>query len=261
VDHAARAGIDTLGLVDHDTLAGVAEAAQVGADLGVRVVSGCEFSVAAPWGEMHLLGYFLPPDDPALTAFLEDQRSKRLHRAERMVDRLRGLGQEVTLDDVLVESGEGAVGRPHVARALVKRGGVSSVSQAFVRFLRWGRPAFVPKILPSVEEVTAIVRAVGGVSSAAHLGERATEPSLVRLRAQGLDAVEVRHPAHNEMVTSRIDGLADETGLLKTGGTDWHGPGEEAERAPLGAIAVPAAWLQRLESLHAERVLHTEEGE
>lgn len=253
VRHASACGLETIALTDHDTLAGVEEATQTGTELGVRVIPGCEFSVAAPWGEMHLLGYFLPVDDSGLTAFLEDQRAKRLVRAHKMVDRLRGLGQKVTLDDVLAEAMHGAVGRPHVARALRNRGAVGSVNEAFLKFLRTGRPAFVPKELPSVEDVTGIIRSLGGVSSAAHLASRASPSALSGLHERGLDAVEARHPSHDEVTTRRIERWADRVGLLKTGGTDWHGPAEEPDRAPLGDIHVPYEWVRKLESLHTKR--------
>ena len=260
VRHAADSGLETIALTDHDTIDGVEEATSAGAKLGIRVVPGCEFSVGVSWGEMHLLGYFLPADNADLAEFLEDQRDMRLRRARRMVDRLRRLGQKVTLDDVLAEAMHGAVGRPHVARALVRRGEVGSVNQAFLKYLRSGRPAFVPKELPSIEEVTGIIRQLGGVSSAAHLASRATPAVLAELRERGLDAVEARHPSHDEVRSQRIEKWADAAGLLKTGGTDWHGPSEEPDRAPLGGIVVPEEWLRDMESLHQERTSMSEDG-
>ena len=260
VRHAADSGLETIALTDHDTIDGVEEATSAGAKLGIRVVPGCEFSVGVSWGEMHLLGYFLPADNADLAEFLEDQRDMRLRRARRMVDRLRRLGQKVTLDDVLAEAMHGAVGRPHVARALVRQGEVGSVNQAFLKYLRSGRPAFVPKELPSIEEVTGIIRQLGGVSSAAHLASRATPAVLVELRERGLDAVEARHPSHDEVRSQRIEQWADAAGLLKTGGTDWHGPSEEPDRAPLGGIVVPEEWLRDMESLHQERTSTSEDG-
>lgn len=254
VRRAAEGGLTVIALTDHDTLAGVAEARDAGRALGVRVIVGCEFSVRARWGEMHLLAYFLPATGDGVEDFLRDQRRKRYSRAERMVGKLEGLGVPVTLDEVLDQAGGGAVGRPHVARALVGRGHVPDVPSAFQRYIGWRRPAFVPKDLPEVEIVTDLVRAVGAVSSAAHLGERATRSNLRYLRARGVDAVEVWHPIHDDELAARIDGLAEETGMLRSGGTDWHGdPSAESNRAPLGSIRVPEPWLEALERLHAER--------
>jgi predicted metal-dependent phosphoesterase TrpH len=261
VRHAVDSGLEILALTDHDTLEGVEEAVSTGVELGIRVVSGCEFSVAAPWGEMHMLGYFLPAVNTELAAFLEGQCDMRLARARKIVDKLRRLGQKVTLDDVLAESMHGAVGRPHVARALTRRGEVGSVNEAFLKYLRSGRPAFVPKNLPSVEQVTGIIRRLGGVSSAAHLASRASSGALAELQGRGLDAVEARHPSHDEVTTRRIENWADAAGLLKTGGTDWHGPTEEPDRAPLGGIVVPEQWLGDIESLHRERTSAMEDGQ
>jgi predicted metal-dependent phosphoesterase TrpH len=254
VRRAAAAGLAVIALTDHDTLAGVAEAADAGRTLDVRVIAGCEFSVRARWGEMHLLGYFLPEAGEGVEQFLRDQRDMRHTRAERMVGKLEGLGVPVTLDEVLDQAGGGAVGRPHVARALVGRGHVPDVPAAFQRYIGWRRPAFVPKDLPQVEDVTGLVAAVGGITSAAHLGERATRGNLDYLRALGVDAVEVWHPIHDDEMAARIDRLADETGLLRSGGTDWHGDASaEPSRAPLGSIRVPEPWLEGLERLHTKR--------
>ncbi len=260
VRHAAAAGVTILALTDHDTLSGVAAAAEAGAASGVRVIPGCEFSVAVPWGEMHLLGYFLNPEDEGLASFLEAQRGGRLKRANEIVDRLRRLGRTLTIDDVLAESTGDAVGRPHVARALKRRGDVGSVQHAFVRYIGYGRPAFVPKDLPSVEAVTSAIRAAGGVSSAAHLGVRATPAGLENLKAQGLDGVEVLHPAHDELTKRRIESMAVELSLLMTGGSDWHGPQEEPDRAPLGSMAVPQEWVRILDEVHAARMAELEVG-
>lgn len=253
---AAIAGLTVIALTDHDTLAGVGEATAAGGAHGVRVIPGCEFSVRAGWGEMHLLAYFLPADDPSVSGFLQDQREKRVTRANRMVSALGRLGLDLTFDEVLTEAGAGAVGRPHVARALVRRGHVEDVPDAFRRYIGWRRPAFVPKDLPAVDEVTALVREAGGVTSAAHLGDRATRRSLARLQRLGVDAVEVRHPLHVAVRAEQIEQLAAGVGMLRSGGTDWHGePAGEPNRAPLGSIVVPPAWLEDLEALHHERLV------
>ncbi len=252
---AAAAGLDTIALTDHDTVDGVSEARRAGEALGVRVIAGCEFSVLAPWGEMHLLGYFLPVKAGELAEFLVGQRTARTHRMHEIVRRLRASGAPVTLDAVRAEAGGDALGRPHAARALIRAGHVADISEAFDRLLGRGRPAFVPKRLPGLEEVTDLVRRAGGVSSAAHLKGRATRAALERLRAAGIDAVEVRHPVHDDDLAARLEVLVPELGLLRSGGTDWHGEEEAVEggRAPLGAITIPAAWVYELEALHLER--------
>src|SRR5574341_736406 len=170
---ARAAGLDLIALTDHDTLAGVGDASRAGDQVGVTVIAGCEFSVAAAWGEMHLLAYYLPLGHLELDEFLTEQRGARAARGEEIVRRLHGLGLEVTDQDVRAAAGSGAVGRPHVARAMVERRLVRDVQDAFDRYLATGRPAYVSKRLPALAEVTELVRSAGGVTSAAHLSERA----------------------------------------------------------------------------------------
>ena len=252
---AAEAGLHTIALTDHDTLHGVAAAERQGAVAGVRVISGAEFSVGAPWGEMHLLGYFLPEANPRLAAFLAGQREARAERMREVVRRLQKVGVALSLEAVHREAGGDALGRPHAARALVRGKHVEGIGAAFDRYLGRGRPAFVPKQLPGLEAVTALVSEVGGVTSAAHLKGRGTRPVLERLRASGVDAVEVRHPAHDVERAASLDRLAVDLGLLRSGGTDWHGEDEadEGGRAHLGAITVPTEWVAALETLHRRR--------
>jgi hypothetical protein len=252
---AAAAGLDTIALTDHDTLAGVSEARAAGATLGVRVVAGCEFSVAAPWGEMHLLGYFLPDDAPSLSVFLAEQRGARTTRMREIVRRLGASGVRIGLEEVVAETGGEALGRPHAARALVRAGRVRNVGEAFERYLGRGRPAFVPKTLPALARVTAIVAGAGGVTSAAHLGDRASRAALLRLREAGVDAVEVRHPVHGPGLAARLDALATAVDMLRSGGSDWHGEDDPGDgmRAPLGSITIPADWVGALEVVHRER--------
>ncbi len=153
VRHAAEIGLTAIALTDHDTLGGLAEATAAGASLGVRVIGGCEFSVAAAWGEMHLLGYFLQPGDADIEHFLVSARTDRSRRAREMVTRLVGLGVRIGYDDVEREADGGAVGRPHVARALLRLGLVTTEQQAFDKYLGRGRPCFVDKALPTLREV------------------------------------------------------------------------------------------------------------
>ena len=235
-------------LTDHDTTDGVAEAVAAGVDAGVRVLCGCEFSTRAPWGELHLLGYFLAPADTRLQAFLEETRAARRRRGAQMVTKLQQLGIEITLRDV-EEQAHGAVGRPHVARALVERGVTADINEAFERFLGRGRSAFVEKPLPTLERVTAIVHEVGGVAVAAHLGDHGTEGQVRQFVAQGLDGIEVRHPSHPPATEARLTRIAERLGLAVSGGSDWHGDTKFGNsHAPLGGLDVPLEWLDGLEA-------------
>jgi predicted metal-dependent phosphoesterase TrpH len=246
---AAEAGLSAIALTDHDTTAGLREAQRVGESLGVRVVGGCEFSVAVEWGEMHLLGYFIPHDDPAIEGFLADARADRDRRGHEMVSALVGLGLMVRFEDVAREAAGGAVGRPHVARALKSAGHVRTVQQAFDKYIGRGRPAYVEKRLPTLRAVADLVHSRGGIVSAAHLKSFGTLENIRTLQANGLDAVETRHPSHDGETVANITEAALVLGLGRSGGSDWHGEVDAiGTHARLGSQDVPDEWLLDLEA-------------
>ena len=252
VRRARAAGLAAVAITDHDTLAGIPEALQAGEREGVRVVAGCEFSVAAPWGEMHVLGYFLPAQSAELETFLERCRADRLRRAREMVQQLQQLGVDLPFESVLQESLGGAVGRPHVARAIVRHGAAIDSNDAFDRFIGRGRPAFVEKALPTFVAVASVVHAAGGVVSVAHLKERGTRKVVEGLQSEGLDALETRHPSHDPDLRARLTDIALQLGLLRTGGSDWHGdPQPGVTHGTIGSQRVPREWLDRLDEFRA----------
>jgi 3',5'-nucleoside bisphosphate phosphatase len=249
VRRAAELGLSAIALTDHDTLDGVVEAQAEGERLGIRVVSGCEFSTSAPWGEIHVLGYFLPPGDATLQEFLRRCREDRVRRGRAMVEGLQAWGVNVSFEDLAEETGAAAMGRPHLARALVRLGKVASVDDAFNQWLGRGRPAYVEKRLPGFQEVAELVHSVGGIVSAAHLKERGTRATLTAFKAAGLDAVETRHPGHGGEARARLTALAESLELLRTGGSDWHGDLDgESTHALMGSQEVPAEWLVLLDA-------------
>jgi predicted metal-dependent phosphoesterase TrpH len=239
---ARQAGVTAIAVTDHDTVGGVAEATAAGAVAGMRVVPGVELSAVDASGETHLLGLHVS-DLTALDARLAELRDMRRTRAERMVQRLNALGVRITIDDILAQAAGGAIGRPHVARALVAKGVAPDLRTAFDRYLAGGRPAYVPKDRLSLADAIEIVHRAGGLAVLAHPGVSATAERLTALVALGLDGVEVRHPSHDEGEIARITALADRLGLLPSGGSDWHGQAD-GSRA-LGAMRVPEEWLTR----------------
>ncbi|HEY0969790.1 MAG TPA: PHP domain-containing protein [Gemmatimonadales bacterium] len=250
VERAGAAGLAALALTDHDTLAGVAEAMAAGERVGVRVVAGAELSAHDGEDEVHLLA--LHVEDPAvLDAELARFRERRHERAAEMVRLLRALGASVTLESVLERAGEGAVGRPHVARAMVDAGFVRDHREAFDRYIGAGRPAYVPKDVLPVVDAIRIAHDAGGIAVFAHPGGSGTRDRVERFARAGLDGLEVLHPSHGSEDVARLGALADHFGMVRSGGSDWHGATEGPRT--LGVMRVPHAWLDAQDERVAAR--------
>ena len=242
VGAAKAAGLVAIALTDHDSVAGLGEAQAAGAEHGVRIVNGVELSAVEGEAETHLLGLHLR-DTMVLELGLEALREMRQRRARTIVDKLVALGVKVTLDDVLGQAGDGAVGRPHVARALVADGWATDVRDAFDRYLGAGRPAYVAKEQLSMPDAIAMVHAAGGLAVLAHPGGAGTRERLTALAAQGLDGVEVKHPSHSPSDTNKLRALCEQLGLVISGGSDWHGAADGPRT--IGMMQVPEEWLTR----------------
>ncbi|PYP78435.1 MAG: hypothetical protein DMD35_11485 [Gemmatimonadetes bacterium] len=239
---AKRAALAAIALTDHDTVAGLAEARAVGAELGVRVVNGVELSAVEGETETHLLGLHLR-DTAVLERGLGALREMRGRRAARIVELLQSQGVQVTLDDVLLQAGTGAIGRPHVARALVADGWATDVRDAFDRYLGAGRPAYVAKDQLGMREAIAMVHDAGGLAILAHPGAGGTRERVEALVALGLDGVEVKHPSHSPQDVARLRTFVDQMGLIPSGGSDWHGAADGPRT--IGMMRVPIEWLRR----------------
>jgi hypothetical protein len=242
VARARQAGLAAVAITDHDTLAGAAEALAEGERVGIDVVCGAELSAVEGDDELHLLALHVH-DVARLQGELESIRSMRVARAEEMVAKLGALGVQVSMEDVLKEAAGGAVGRPHVARAMIARGAVRDMREAFDRWIGGGRPAYVPKAQLPVAEAIRLAHESGAIAVAAHLGGDGTREYVESLHRLGLDGVEVRHPSHSADDIARLGALADHYGMVKSGGSDWHGA-NEGPRA-LGVMQVPRVWLDQ----------------
>ena len=253
VAEAARWGLRTLGLTDHDTTAGVGEAVAAGARFGVEIIPGVELSTGSDGDrEIHLLGYFIDPEDAKLQARLAEFAHGRRVRVERIVERLTAVGAPVELERVFELAGPGTVGRPHVARALIERGHVATVAEAFERFLRSGRPGFVPRYKVEPERAIALVAGAGGVPVLAHpLGTGDVEGTLGRLVPVGLRGLEVYYGEYDEATRASLREVADRWGLIPTGGSDFHGAGFKPGR-DLGGPPVPPESVDRLRAAARE---------
>ncbi len=250
VEAAAGVGLAVIALTDHDTLAGVPEAQAAGDRLGVRVIAGVELSAAEGADETHLLGLHLSQVEE-LERHLVRFRDGRRTRAEQIVERLNSLGIPITMASVVTHAAGGAIGRPHVARALVSGGWVADHRDAFDRYLGAGRPAYVSKLRLEVADAIRLVHDAGGIAVLAHPGADAVRPRLDRLIAVGLDGIEVRHPSHSPDEIARLLLLTEQLGLVPSGGSDWHG----ARGGPrtIGCMHVSVEWLERQEARLAAR--------
>lgn len=242
IEAAEGCGLKALALTDHDTIAGIPAAREAGERLGIRVIAGVELSAFENDHEVHVLALHLSHFETLEKRLLE-LRAQRFTRAERIVERLNALGIPVTLDEVLLQAAGGAIGRPHVARALIARGVVHDFREAFMRYLGGNGSAFVPKEKLSIEDVIAIAHEAGALAIWAHPGDLGRRERLEPLIAAGLDGIEIRHPSHSGEDMKRLQALTDFFGLVPSGGSDWHGAMEGPRR--LGMMNIPSEWLDR----------------
>ncbi len=244
VREAAERGVAGLSLTDHDTVAGIEEAAAESKRRGLAFLVGAELSANEPGRSVHLLAYGFDPSDARLLRFMEAYTEDRVRRARRIVERLNEIGVSLSYEDVEAEAGLAAPTRAHVARALLRRGAAASHDRVFRRWLSRGRPAFVEKRATPPREVIRRVHEAGGVAVLAHPGRTYGAADVRRWVGEGLDGVEVLHPENSPAVRRSMDALARELGLLRAGGSDWHGP--DTHRAPIGSEPVPAAWMDAI---------------
>ncbi|GAB4274150.1 MAG: PHP domain-containing protein [Coriobacteriia bacterium] len=251
---AADSGLDAIAVTDHDSVEGVQTALDAAAAASVTVIAGVELSACDATGrDVHILGYCIDHTDPALLNELLHLRHARLERAMKMIEALDAAGYSLDMQEVLREAARvtgnpsaepSAIGRSHIARALVEAGHVESVQDAFERLIGRQRPFYVPKPVGTPSEVVRVVREAGGAAVLAHPAVNGADDLLERLVDVGLVGVEVFHPDHSGEDVRRLAKAADELGLIKTGGSDFHGP--ESRSPVLGAVLAPEDALERL---------------
>ncbi|HEY8448824.1 MAG TPA: PHP domain-containing protein [Thermomicrobiales bacterium] len=246
VGEAARRGVMTLALTDHDTVGGLDAAATEAARLGVDFIPGIEFSTDVGPYEVHILGYELDWHQPDLLRALAELEAERMTRIERIVERLAKLDMPVSFQRVVELAGPGTVGRPHVARAMIEAGYVESVQDAFNRYLASGRPAFVPRESLVPERAIELIRLARGVPVLAHpLTTGDIEAMIQRLLPSGLLGLEVYYGEYDAATHEHLRAIADRFGLIPTGGSDYHGEGFKPGR-DLGRAPVPPESVTRL---------------
>jgi hypothetical protein len=236
VDAAVAGRLDVIALTDHDTVAGVREACDAARERPIRVIPGIEVSTRHGDAEIHVLGYFVDPCSPALVRHGEAARDRRIDRARRMVGRLQELGVPLDFADVLREAGPdtASIGRPHIARALLAGGHTRFYAEAFDRYLADGGSAFVVTEFPSVREAIDMIHGGGGLAVWAHPPLDLFDTEVRTFADWGLDGVECFRPNTPPAESLLFETAARALGLLRSGGSDWHGP----HRSQLGQFAV-----------------------
>ena len=252
VGMAAEAGLDCIAITDHDSTDGVAAAQETGQALGVRVIAGIEFNTMWHGQSVHILGYFVDRQHPELQEVIARQRDGRLYRAQRMVEKLAALKMPLSWEDILERADGGAVGRPHIAKAMMEQGYVRDSNEAFAKYLGHGKPAYVeqPKLTPG--EAVTLLHGAGAAAGLAHPynvegADQVDLDTLVpELADAGLDAIETYYTGYGTEQRAEILNMAARFDLIPTGGSDFHGGGILSQ-AELGAIRVPPESLARLE--------------
>lgn len=244
VQRAAELGLRAVAITDHDAVGGVEEALRAGERFGVTVVPGVEISAGLEGREVHILGFCVDHQHPPLLNLLKHSQAVRVKRVERILDRLEHMGIHLDYDYVMALGGAGAVGRPHIAKALVEYGYVGSEAEAFETLIGDGCPGYVPRERVSPQEAIGIIHQAGGVAGWAHPGVERHDEWLDSFVAMGLDALEIVHPDHSREDVARYRDLAARFGLVATGGSDFHGC-DRAGHQLMGRYTV--AWEQVLQ--------------
>lgn len=247
---AKAAGLSAFALTDHDTIAGLADARAAASLAGIRLINGVELSAVEGDTETHVLGLHLS-EFAELEHRLVELREMRLTRAVRIVERLNALKIPITIDSVLHHAAGGAVGRPHVARAMIAGGWALDFREAFEKYLGNGRPAYVAKDRLGIPDAIGLIHRAGGLAVLAHPGGGCPRERIASLAGMGLDGVEVLHPSHSWDDSRRLDAWASELDLVRSGGSDWHGSSDAART--LGMMRVPEQWLAEQASRVAAR--------
>lgn len=248
VQLAKGLGLGAVAITDHDTLDGIRPAMLAGRRLGLGVVPGVELSTEHGNCEVHILGYYMNMEHQEFLSHLHTFKVARMDRAEKIVIKLRELNIDLTMPRVLALAGEGTVGRPHIARALVELGVVTSVGGAFDELLATGKPAYVPRFKCSPLKAIRLITEAGGVPVLAHPGLNKEDGLIAALVEAGLKGVEVYHPDHSASLSRHYLALCRQYGLIATGGSDYHGQGL-GNLGNLGRVTVPDQVIKDLKAL------------
>ncbi|MBM7854482.1 putative metal-dependent phosphoesterase TrpH [Desulfohalotomaculum tongense] len=248
VERALSLALQAIAITDHDTIDGVAAARQAAEGKSIDVLAGVEISCYYNNSEVHILGYFKEPNHPQLVSALQEMRDYRLIRAQKMVDKLNAMGCDIKWSRVQEIAGEGTVGRPHIADALVERNIVPNREAAFKEYIGRGCPAYVPRKKIAPTEAIKLISQSGGIPVLAHPGTVTSIDMLPWLINCGLKGIEVWHPHHSPLQCQYYLKQAEKWNLIPTGGSDYHGKKHDLCNR-LGAVTAPMESFKRIRDL------------
>ncbi len=251
IEMAKSKGLSGLALTDHDSMEGFSELKAAAAVAGLEVITGVEMSCEYNQRDLHVLGYGVDHANEKLQSLLLEFRQAREQRGQRIVAKLAEQGVHIEMARVMAKAGAGALGRPHIAEALIEAGYASDHGHAFAKFIGEGCPAYVDKFKMQPAQAVSSIHAAGGLAFIAHPGYYMEDyDAFLRLLDEGFDGVEVFHPYHISSVTTRLLGLARDRGLLISGGSDFHG---FAGRDNMGEPALSFPLFERIRETIAQR--------
>ncbi len=251
VDYALRLGLAAIAITDHDTVDGFKEANLLADGDHLEVLPGVELSCYHKGMDVHILGYLIDYDNPEFVKKIEAFRKERYERGEAMVAKLNDLGINLSMETVKLIAGNSAVGRPHVADALVREEFVQTYDEAFARYLGYHAPAYVPKPVLTPEEGISLIHLVRGVAVMAHPGTLRRDEFIPEFVDMGLDGIEAYHSLHDRAAIQRYKTFAKKYGVIYTGGSDCHGP--RKGKVLMGTQKVPYSCLLDLKKVKEEK--------
>lgn len=247
VKMAKEIGFSAISLTDHDTMRGVNQAVQMGDELGIEVIPGVEISTVFNGDEVHILAYMCDPENIKLKEKLNTMQLARKERIKKMVLKLRELNFDISYEEVSAAAGSGSIGRPHIARVLLEKGYVRTISEAFKDLLTPGCPAYIARYNITPKEAIELILQAEGVPIIAHPGLLKDDSIIPELIGYGLRGIEVWHPDHKKNTRKKYRDLAYKHGVLLTGGSDWHGK-NKAAKFKLGNIKLDYEYVEKLKA-------------
>ncbi|NQT30653.1 MAG: PHP domain-containing protein [Candidatus Saganbacteria bacterium] len=244
---AKKAGLTTIAITDHDGVDGILPAQKNGSEIGVEVIAGIELTTETTDTEIHILGYFIDRQNPKLLSATTKIREDRCKRVFKICEKLKKLGIDLDPKKVLSISGEGAPGRPHVARAMLDAGYIKDFKEAFRGYIEFNGPAYVSHYKLSAKEAIDLIRDAGGVAVYGHPAVSNCDDVIPDLVAAGLAGIEAYYSTHRPAQTEHYLKLAEKYGLLVTGGSDYHGE-RVGKESRLGVIQLPDELIDKLKA-------------